>query len=193
MQQTLLRAVAALCLTLALTACSKQPSPFRNAALEDVKWGTDFELTAHTGERLRSTDYRGKVLVLFFGYTHCPDVCAPTLAKLTQLLKALGNDAGRVQIMFISVDPAHDSPAGLKQFLAGFSPAFIGLTGTAEALNAIAAEHMVFAKQAKDGRIEHSGMLFVKDTKGRMRLLIKESAPIDDMANDIGLLIRERS
>jgi len=190
-QPFLLRALTALCLVCVLSACSKQPLSFRSTALEGVKWGKDFELTAHTGQRLRSVDYRGKVLVLFFGYTHCPDICVPTLAKLAQLSKALGEDAKRVQVLFISVDPQHDSPAQLKKFLAGFDPAFIGLTGSADELSTVAAEHVVFFKQAKAGRVEHTGMLFVKDTKGRMRLLMKESAPLDDMLHDLRLLLAE--
>jgi protein SCO1/2 len=190
-QSILFRAVIALCLVFALTACSKQPQPFRSTALEGVKWGKDFELTAHTGQRLRSVDYRGKVLVLFFGYTHCPDICAPALAKLAQLSMALGEDAKRVQVLFISVDPEHDSPDQLKKFLTGFDPAFIGLTGTADELGTVAADHMVFFKQAKAGRVEHTGMLFVKDTKGRMRLLMKDSTPLDDMLHDLRLLLME--
>ena len=188
-QPQLWRAITALGLAFALTACHSEPPPFRSTALEGVKWGKDFELSAHTGQRLRSADYRGKVLVLFFGYTHCPDICAPALARLAQLSKALGKDAGKVQVFFISVDPQHDSPDQLKKFLAGFDPAFIGLTGTADELGTVAADHMVFFKQAKGGRVEHTGMLFVKDTKGRVRLLMKESAPLDDMLHDLRLLL----
>jgi protein SCO1/2 len=188
----------ALSCALLVVACSKAPLPFRSTALESVKWGKDFELTAHTGQPLRTVDYRGKVLVLFFGYTHCPDICAPTLAKLAQLNRALGADAQRVQVLFISVDPVHDTPALLQKFLAGFDPAFIGLTGSAdalvnEALFTIAADHVVFFKQQKNNPvlIEHTGMLFVKDVKGRMRLLMKESAPLDDMLHDLRLLLAE--
>jgi protein SCO1 len=183
------RVLMALCFTSVLVACSSEPPPFRTTSLQGVTWGKDFELTAHTGERLRSADFRGKVLVLFFGYTHCPDICAPTLAKLVQLSKALGEDAKRVQVLFISVDPQHDSPAQLKQFLAGFDPGFIGLTGTAVELGAVAAEHKVYFKQARAGRVEHTGMLIVKDATGRMRLLMKESAPLDDMQHDLRLLL----
>ena len=175
---------------LLLIACSKPAPKFRNTVVEGAKWGQDFELTAHTGQKLRSADYRGKVQVLFFGYTHCPDICAPTLAKLAQLTKALGADAQRVQVFFISVDPVHDTPQQLKKFLAGFDPSFIGITGSAPALAAVAADHVVFFKQAKDGRVEHSGMLFVKDAQGRMRLLMKESAPLDDMLHDLRILVR---
>lgn len=183
----------ALSFTLLVASCSKAPPPFRSTAVEGVKWGKDFELTAHTGQLLRTVDYRGKVLVLFFGYTHCPDICAPTLAKLALLNRALGADAQRVQVFFISVDPIHDTPAQLKKFLAGFDPAFIGLTGSADALGSIAADHVVFFKQQKNNptRIEHTGMLFVKDAKGRMRLLMRESAPLDDMLHDLRLLVRE--
>jgi len=190
-QSLLLRTLVALCMIFALAACNKQPPPFRSTALPDVKWGKDFELDAHTGQRLRSADYRGKVLVLFFGYTHCPDICAPALAKLAQLSKVLGEDARRVQVLFISVDPQHDSPAQLKKFLAGFDPGFIGLTGTLEELGTVAADHMVFFKQAKNGHVDHTGMMFVKDQKGRLRLLMKESAPLDDMLHDLRLLLAE--
>jgi len=183
------RALIAFCLAIMLVACSKQPLTFRSTSLEGIKWGKDFELTAHTGERLRSADHRGKVMVLFFGYTHCPDICAPALVKLAQLSKALGEDARRVQVLFISVDPQHDSPAQLKKFLSGFDTGFIGLTGTLDELGAVAADHMVFFKQAKNGRVEHTGMLFVKDTQGRMRLLMKESAPLEDMLHDLRLLL----
>jgi protein SCO1/2 len=190
-QPQVLRWIIALGLAFALTACSSEPPPFRNTTLQGVTWGKDFELTAHTGARVRSADYRGKLLVLFFGYTHCPDICAPTLAKLVQLSKALGEDSRHVQVLFISVDPQHDSPAQLKKYLAGFDPGFIGLTGTAAELGAVAADYKVYFKQAKAGRVEHTGMLFVKDAKGRMRLLMKESAPLDDMQHDLRLLLAE--
>lgn len=188
---SVLALLAALLFSLSLVSCNKAPPAFRNTAVDGAKWGKDFELTAHSGQKLRSADLRGKVQVLFFGYTHCPDICAPTLAKLAQVTKALGADAQRVQVLFISVDPVHDTPEQLKKFLAGFDPSFIGLTGSPAALAAVAADHVVFFKQVKDGRVEHSGMLFVKDAQGRMRLLIKESAALEDMLHDLRLLARE--
>ena len=183
--------LVALLLSPLLVSCNKAPPAFRNTVVDGAKWGKDFELTAHTGQKLRSADYQGKVQVLFFGYTHCPDICAPTLAKLAQVTKALGTDAQRVQVFFISVDPVHDTPQQLKKFLAGFDPSFIGLTGSPAALSAVATDHVVFFKQAQDGKVEHSGMLFVKDAQGRMRLLMKESAAIEDMLHDLRLLVGE--
>lgn len=174
-----------------LVSCNKAPPAFRNTVVDGAKWGKDFELTAHTGQKLRSADYQGRVQILFFGYTHCPDICAPTLAKLAQVIKSLGTDAQRVQVFFISVDPVHDTPEQLKKFLTGFDPSFIGLTGSPAALSAVAADHVVFFKQAQGGKVEHSGMLFVKDAQGRMRLLIKESAAIEDMTHDLRLLLRK--
>ena len=95
----------ALLLSLLLIACNKTPPAFRSTAVQGVPWGKDFVLTAHTGQELNSADYRGKIQLLFFGYTHCPDICAPTLAKLSQVNQALGTDAQRVQVFFISVCP----------------------------------------------------------------------------------------
>lgn len=180
-----------LCLAALLAACSKTPPPYRGTALGDVKWGRDFTLTASGGARLATKDLRGKALILYFGYSHCPDVCAPTLTKLAQLTRALGDDARRVQVLFVSVDPEHDDPAQLQKFLAGFDPSFVGLTGSADEVGSVAADHMVFFRSANGGRIEHTSMLFVKDVRGRMRLLIRDTASVDDLVHDLKLVLAE--
>jgi protein SCO1/2 len=186
------RALLALGFLVGLAACSQPPPAFRGTALDKVGWGRDFALTAHDGERLDTAGLRGKLLVLFFGYSHCPDICAPTLAKLAQVRRELGTQAERVQVLFVTVDPQHDTPAQLKKFLAGFDPAFIGLTGSTDELGAIAADHMVYFKPHKNpAQIQHTGMLFVKDAQGRMRLLVRESAPIEDLVHDLNLLLAE--
>lgn len=178
-----------------LLGCSPSPPPFRNTVLPEVGWGKDFTLTAHTGQPYSTAGTRGKVLVVFFGYTHCPDICGPTLAKLVEVRKRLGERAERLQVLFVSVDPVHDTPAQLQKFLAGFDPTFIGLTGSAEALEAVATDHVVFFKrEAKNAqRIAHTGAVFVKDARGRMRLLMKDSTPVDDMLHDLQLLLAERA
>jgi len=172
-----------------LIACSENPPPFRATAVPGVEWGREFTLTSHRGERLDTATLHGKVQVLFFGFTHCPDICAPTLAKLAQVNKVLGEDSKRVQVLFITVDPDHDTPAQLAKFLPAFDPSFIGLTGKAGELMAVAREHKVYAEGAGES-IAHTGNLLVKDTHGKMRLIVAESASVDDIAHDLRLLIR---
>lgn len=178
-------------LMVALTAaCNESPPPFRSTALPDVEWGRDFTLTSHRGERFDTATLRGKVQVLFFGFTHCPDICAPMLVKLAQANKVLGEDSQRVQVLFVTVDPDHDTPKQLAGFLAAFDPAFIGLTGKAGELMAVARDHKIYAEGAEGG-IVHSGNLLVKDGRGQLRLVIPESAPVEDIVHDLRLLLRQ--
>ena len=181
--------LAALLLVAAITGCSDRPPPFRGTVLPEVDWGHDFTLTSHTGARLDTSVLRGRVQVLFFGFTHCPDICAPTLAKLAQAKSALGADAGRVQVLFVTVDPDHDTPQQLAKFVPGFDPTFIGLTGSAGELIAVARDHKVHA-EAEGGAIAHTGSVLVKDVHGKLRLIIDESASVEDLAHDLRLLIR---
>src|SRR6185295_2948353 len=108
-----------------IVACSGEP--FKGTDISNVQWGGDFELTAHTGKRVHAVDFQGKALVLFFGFTNCPDICAPTLTRVTQAMKLLGPEAQQVQVLFITVDPKRDTPAQLAKFVTAFHPAFLGL------------------------------------------------------------------
>ncbi len=172
-----------------LASCSDRPAAFRGTALPGVEWGGDFTLTSHRGTPLDTASLRGRVQVLFFGFTHCPDICAPTLVKLAQATKALGTDGQRVQVLFITVDPDHDTPSQLAAFLSKIDPAFIGLTGKPEALKAVAHDHKIYAQGSQNG-ITHSGSLLVKDAGGRMRLVIPESATVEDIVHDLRLVLR---
>jgi len=174
-----------------LTGCSPQPPPFRGTVVDKVVWGNDFTLTAHTGERFDSHSLRGKAQVVFFGYTHCPDICAPTLVKLAQARGQLGDDAGQIQVLFVTVDPAHDTPAQLKTFLAGFDPTFIGLTGTQQEIRQVAGNHMSYFKaDDRNKLVTHTGTLYLKDRHGRVRVLVKESVPVEDLTHDLRLLLK---
>lgn len=166
--------------------------------ISGVEWGGDFTLTAHTGKPARVSDFSGKVVVMFFGYTHCPDVCAPTLVKLDQVVKRLGDEAKNVQVLFITVDPAHDTVQQLAGFIPPFNPSFIGLTGNDKEIAAVAAEYKVAYgqnPQAKPGQIlvDHSTGILVKDKKGKLRLLVKNDIAVDDLESDIRVLLRERN
>ncbi len=178
---------------LVLSACTPKPA-FKGTDLSTVAWGGDFELTAHTGTRINAADFRGKILVLFFGYTHCPDICAPTLSKLSMLVRRLGDDAERVQVLFITVDPRHDTPEQLAQFVPKFHPSFIGLTGTDTEIARVTTDYKVAyspnPQSAGSMLIDHSGGILVKDTRGKVRLLFRNDLPVADMEHDIRLLFK---
>ncbi|WP_197702675.1 SCO family protein [Sulfuricaulis limicola] len=163
-----------------------------------MEWGGDFTLTAHTGKPARASDFNGKVVVMFFGYTHCPDICAPTLAKLNQVVKRLGDEAKNVQVLFITVDPEHDTVPQLAGFIPPFNPSFIGLTGSDKEIAAVAAEYKVAYgqnPQAKPGQIlvDHSTGILVKDRKGKLRLLVKNDVTVDDLEHDVRVLLKEKN
>lgn len=175
-----------------LAACTSQET-FKGTDVRGVEWGGDFELTAHTGKRVKSADLQDKVLVLFFGYTHCPDICAPTLLKLAQVVRRLETDAERVQVLFVTVNPQHDTPSQLAGFVSQFHPSFIGLTGSDAEIAAVTKMYSIpFERDiAKNNQVIHSGTLMVKDAYGRMRLLLKNEAGVDDIVHDLRLLLRQ--
>lgn len=172
-----------------LLACTNDS--FKGADIGNVEWGGDFELTAHTGKRVRASDFHGKAVVLFFGFTHCPDICAPTLAKLAQAVKLLGSDAERVQVLFVTVDPQRDTVKQLAGFVPQFHPGFLGLTGSAQELTAVTRDYRIAASEAMSaGQMIHSGVVLVKDTRGKLRLLFKEESSADDIAHDLRVLLK---
>ncbi|MFP5349737.1 MAG: SCO family protein [Gammaproteobacteria bacterium] len=179
-----------------LGACTaSKPAAFHGTDLSMVDWGKDVTLTAHTGERVSTAAFRGKVTVLFFGYTHCPDICAPTLVKLAAARKALGSDADKVQVLFITVDPKHDTPEQLAKFVPKFDPSFIGLSGTPAEIGAVAAEYKVAyaptpASMSQQVLIDHSGGMLVKDATGKLRLLFKNDMPVAEITADLRQLLK---
>lgn len=192
-QWPVVAAFAVLALLASIEGCKKSPPPFRGTAVQDVVWGGDFALTDQTGKPFDTRNLHGRIQVVFFGFTHCPDICAPTLTKLAQAMKQLGADAAQIQVLFVTVDPAHDKPAQLRKFLAGIDPGFIGLTGTAAQVRAVAGNHMSYFHQeaGQGGQIVHSGTVFVKDRQGRMRLIIKDSASVEDLVHDLQRVVHE--
>ena len=181
----------ALCLFLA--ACS-EPAKFNATDISGVDWGKDFALTDHTGKLRHIADFKGQAVVLFFGYTQCPDVCPTTLAAMQETLKRLGPDAARVQVLFATLDPARDTPQLLAQYLPWFHPSFIGLWGDEPTINAVAQDFKVFyAKQPnKEGggySVDHSAASYVFDPQGRLRLTIRHGETPERIAADLKLLL----
>jgi protein SCO1/2 len=163
-----------------------------------VDWGTGFELTDFNGSRRTLADFRGKLVLLFFGYTHCPDMCPTTMARLAQVMRVLGADADRVQVLFVTVDPGRDTPQVLAQYVPAFHPAFLGLYGTEQQTAAAAKEFKVYYQPQKPGEsgfytVDHSGPVYALDRRGRLRLLIKSEMSAESVARDLRVLLEEPS
>jgi protein SCO1/2 len=141
-------------------------------------------------------DFRGKVVAVFFGFTHCPDACPTTLVEMAQVMRELGPDARRVQVLFVTVDPERDTPAVLKQYVPSFHPEFLGLCGDAEATARVAKEFKVFYQKQplKDGgySVDHSAGTYFLDAQGRLRLFAPYGRGAAAMLHDVRLLLAEK-
>jgi len=188
-----LACAAAACLVFA--SCSGGGPAFRSTDITGAELGRDFKLIDHNGQPRTLADFRGKVVVVFFGFTHCPDVCPITLSELARALKRLGADAQRVQVVMITVDPQRDTPEVLKRYVTALDPAFLGLTGDARAIAETAREFKVFYQKSPGATpqaysVDHSSGTFVYDPAGRLRLLVGYGQGADVFAHDIGQLLR---
>ncbi len=193
------KGLLALILGFALLGCegggtTPRNSPFQGTDITGVPWGKTLTLTDHTGARRSLSDFHGKVVALFFGFTHCPDVCPTTLGELAQAMQQLGKDADRVQVLFVSLDPARDTPEVLARFVPSFHPAFLGLTGTAEEIAATAKEFKVFYERKNTGSkagytLDHSASTFVFDPQGRLRLIYGFGSGAAPIVHDIKQLL----
>ena len=165
--------------------------------LERYEIGGDFELTNQRGERMRLSDLKGRALVMFFGYTFCPDVCPATLARVREVRAALPpEDAARFTGVLVSVDPARDTPQRLGQYVEFFDPAFLGLTGSEDEIQDIArrygAQFMIPEGQSKDGYIvNHSTVAYLVDPLGHVRALYYGDEPVDAIAANVREVLAE--
>jgi protein SCO1/2 len=170
------------------------PEPFMSSNLGHVDYGRDFRLADHGGKPRSLADFRGRVVVLSFGYTHCPDVCPTTLAEASAVLKALGPRADQVQVLFVTLDPERDTPEVLGQYVRYFHPTFLGLRGDEAATAATASEFRVFwqkspASTAQGYLIDHAAGSFVFDPAGRLRLYHGYASGAAPLAHDIEILL----
>jgi protein SCO1 len=158
-----------------------------------ASFGKELNLPDHNGKMRSLADFRGKVVTVFFGFTHCPDACPTTLAEMAQVMRELGPDGSRVQVLFVTVDPERDTPAVLRQYVPSFHPEFLGLCGDAESTARVAKEFKVFYQKqpAKDGgySVDHSAGTYVFDREGRLRLFAPYGKGSAAMLNDIRLLL----
>jgi protein SCO1/2 len=190
---TICRSSALALLVAALAACNSGAT-FKSTDITGAEYGRKLDLTDHTGRARHLEDFRGKAVVLFFGYTHCPDVCPTTLAQTAQALKTLGADADKVQVLFVTVDPERDTPQVLAKYVTAFDPRFIGLYGDAEATRRAAKEFKIFYEKGAGGApgsysMDHSAQSYVIDPQGRLRLLVRPERIAEDLPADLRTLL----
>ncbi len=180
---------------MALAACRPAGPGFKSTDITGVEYGRALALTGHDGRPRTLADFRGKVVVLSFGFTHCPDVCPTTLASLAGVIRQLGPEAGRVQVLFVTVDPERDTPAVLSSYVPAFDPGFIGLYGDAESTARTAKEFKIFYEKQPAGAtytVNHSTQSYVIDAEGRLRLFVRHDRIAQDLADDLRALLREK-
>lgn len=157
--------------------------------------GGDFALTNQDGKTTGLRDYRGKVVVMFFGYTHCPDICPLTLVEMSRLRKLMGPDAAKVQPIFVTIDPARDTTERLKTYLSNFEGGIIGLTGSARDITQVAKLYRAkFAKRDEGSAagylVDHTAFIYLVDPKGKVRYLVPPDAGTDVLAEGARQLLR---
>ncbi len=192
-----LRPCLAACALVLLAAC-QSPPPWQlndvRGHLPDLK----FSLTSDLGKPITAADFRGKVVMLYFGYTHCPDVCPLTLVHLHTDLQKLGKAADDVRILFVTVDPARDTVDVLHQYVTAFDPRIVGLTGKPDQILALARRYRAFyqretPKTPGDYEVSHSSAVYIFDRDGRARLLATPGDPQSAVVHDLKLLLEQKS
>jgi protein SCO1 len=181
--------------SLPLTACHHdEPLPWQLSDISGHMPDLAFQLTNDEGKTVTAADYRGKIALLYFGYTHCPDVCPLTLAHLHVVMEKLGKQADDVRILFVSVDPTRDTPAVMHDYVKAFDPHAVGLTGPAPDIEALTKRYRAaFTREpgAADGSYEvsHSSGIYIFDKSGKARLLATPADPQDKLVHDMQLLL----
>lgn len=165
---------------------------------EPAKEVRDFTLTNQDGQEVSISSLRGKAVMLFFGYTHCPDYCPLTLAEFVQVKKALGANADKINFVMISLDGERDTPAVLKEYIKGFDPSFIALTGDPEKVRGIGADYAVqFQKERLKGTqaeyiVAHTTFTYLIDAQGRWRIAYPYDVPREDISKDVQRILAEQ-
>jgi protein SCO1 len=184
-----------LALALLLAACQRStPAPWQLTDITGHMPDLNFKLTDDSGKTVGAADFRGKVTLLYFGYTHCPDVCPLTLAHLHVVMQRLGALADGTRILFVSVDPTRDTPAALHDYVAAFDPHVVGLTGSPGDIEALSKRYRsAFTREPAQGdgsyEVSHSSGIYIFDRDGKARLLATPADTQDQIAHDLRLLL----
>ncbi len=197
MRRLLILLACVLASVLTLSGCDQPQKPktsFNNTDVTGLDYAKGFTLTDQNGQQRSLEDFRGKLVFVFFGYTHCPDVCPTTLAEMAGIMQALGPDAERLQVLFITLDPERDTPELLASFVPAFHPSFLGLTGDQATIDKVAKDFKVFAQKVpgKDGKsytIDHTAGSYVFDAQGHIRLFVRHGQPEGALLKDLKQLL----
>ncbi|OGA98925.1 MAG: photosynthetic protein synthase I [Burkholderiales bacterium RIFCSPHIGHO2_12_FULL_69_20] len=196
-------AVVALALPMVLSGCDRMlpggssgKPAFKAVDITGAEYARSLSLTDQNGQARTLADYKGKVVVVFFGYTQCPDVCPTTMAELAEVKRSLGADGARVQGLFVTVDPERDTTELLKAYVASFGPDIDGLRGTPDEIKAAAKEFKVFfnkvpGKTDTSYTVDHTAGSYVFDAKGKVRLFTRYGTGVQALADDLKLLLAE--
>lgn len=187
---------ALICVAAALLiGCGDQSPPFKAKPVADKPIAADFTLTDQFGKQRSLSEFRGKVVSLFFGFTHCPDICPTHLARQAEVMRLLGSRADQVAVLFVTLDPERDSPAALKAYMNAFDARFIALSGSPEATANVAKQYKIFWQKtplpgsALVYTIDHTTNSFLIDPQGRVRLVVPHEMGATDVSYDINLLL----
>ena len=193
-----LGACALLALSLAVAGCDRlglgNAPEFRNTDLTGLDYARDFALADHNGKMRTLADFKGKAVVVFFGFTLCPDVCPTTMMEMANVMQQLGPDAKRVQVLFVSVDPERDTPQILSEYVPAFHPDFLGLVGTQEQTDKVVKEFKAFyqkvpGREAGTYTVDHTAGSYVFDPEGRIRLFVRHGQGTEPIVHDLKLLL----
>ncbi len=180
----------------ALAGCSDPKPSFNAVDMTGADYAKGFALKDADGKERTLADFKGKVVVLFFGYAQCPDVCPTTMTEMAQVKQQLGKDGDKLQVLFVTVDPDRDTPTVMKAYMGAFDPAFVALIPTQEQLAAMAKDYKAFYKKV-DGKtptsysMDHSAASYIYDTQGRLRLYARYGAGVAPMVADVKALIQQ--
>ncbi len=184
---------------LGLVACEPKPqgpsTAFKSTDITGIPYAQTFGLNDTAGQKRSLAEFRGKVVVVFFGFTQCPDVCPSTLAELLEVKKALGPEGDRLQVILMTIDPERDTPEVLRTYVTSFDPTFIGLRGSLEETIAVAKEFKVYfakvpGKTPETYTMDHSSAAYVFDPQGRPRLLVRHGSGVAAWLSDVQALLK---
>ncbi|MFZ6845649.1 SCO family protein [Undibacterium sp. RuTC16W] len=178
-----------------MVACSKPAPQFTNTDLTGLDYAKDFSLTDHNGKVRTLADFKGKAVVIFFGYTQCPDVCPTTMAEMATVMKQLGTLSDKVQVLFVTVDPERDTQALLAAYVPNFDLRFLGMSGDAAATAKVAKDFKVYyqkvpGKTPSSYTMDHTAGSYVFDPEGRIRLFLRHGQGAEPIVHDLKLLLQ---